>query len=77
MPIGFGPGFGGVRPGFGGFRPGFGGIRPGFAFRPGFGARGFFPGFLFGSLLGTAVAPQYNYPPCPYWDPYCQSYYQY
>jgi len=64
MPFGF-------RTGFGGFgRPGFGG------FRPGFGARGFFPGFLFGSLLGSAVAPQYYYPPYPYGDPY-YSYYPY
>jgi len=53
-----------------GARGALGGFRPGFAFRPGFGTRGFFPGSLFGTLLGTAVAPRY-YPPCPYWDPYC------
>lgn len=68
MPVGF-------RPGFAGIRPGFGVVRPGFAVRPGFGARGFFPGFLLGTLVGSSVAPQY-YPPCPYWDPYCLSYYQ-
>jgi len=69
MPFGFRPGFGGFgRPGFGGFRPGFVG------FRPGFGAHGFFPGFLFGSLLGSAATPQYYYPPYPYGDPY-YSYY--
>jgi hypothetical protein len=50
-----------------GFRPRVGG------FRPGFGARGFFPGFLYGTLLGSAVAPQYYYPPYPY--PYGNPYY--
>ena len=69
MAFGFRPGFGG----FGGFRPGFGAYRPGFGFRSGYGYGGFFPGLVFGSLLGSAVASPYyhqpyrTYPYSPYY----------